>query len=595
MSAVDFGRGNTTRYGTFTGPAVPNGDWCAAIWERAIDLSGNSIEYAVGVGSFGGTNSWHMLIPCQTSGFGGEFNFSSFGTTGTQVDDAFNAGSWLPSDGKSRLFIAQRNGSNLDLVVVPWRSTSLPTVQSYAYTTNGVVSSTWTFGARSDLNTARFTKNPLGKFFFKSGSILTPEQMLYLAQGNPISDIFSSVDCRIDLDSITSPYPDTSADPPTSFLTLNGTGFTTDYDFYGRGPELANPTHPVGRSPRMLFTVPRQFAVLAAGGNVYNAAAADSAAATDAAGTQAVVSAAASDSATATDAATTQIVVSAAATDNAAVTDSATAQLTQTASATDNGAATDSASSVAAFNVAATDNGAATDAATVQLTQAVYAADNAAATDAATTSVIFNVSATDNAAATDAATTQAAQNASAVDNAAASDTASTTAVQNVSATDNAAATDAATSGAVSSVDAEDSGAATDSADSSGVVVSPGASGISRLDLILLYTRQFKLDEEARQEAARRVVLERQEAKAAEEPLPRYEPRRAPNGPAAEVGPRFQVARLLQAPEATVQRIEVNITKLPALFTAPELEKVEKVRKKRREENAVMEFITNHLL
>jgi hypothetical protein len=112
--AIDFGNGNTTKYVAVTDSAdltLPDDDWCVGMWTRLDDNSGNQFQFLLSNGNVntaGTINLYLVEASYTTSSLRNKWRI--FADTTVITSSSAPGG-----DGKNRLIVAQRRGSDLEL------------------------------------------------------------------------------------------------------------------------------------------------------------------------------------------------------------------------------------------------------------------------------------------------------------------------------------------------------------------------------------------------------------------------------------------------------------------------------------------------
>ena len=226
MSALDFGSsgGNTSRYFTLAGPEIPAADWCMGHWLRlaGTDTAGHSM----GCGSHASANTIQLYL----SGSGSTRSLTLRLRGGGSGPDLTVSGIGV-NNGVDYLVIAQRRGSSIELYVVAEdAAVAGPGATTTTLPASGSAAMTWHVGARPDLSSTRFWKNPFGELFFLSGDSLTPAEVQTLAEGRHITDLRATRALDLRFRGSNPTEPDLSGNGRDA--TMVGAGFTLADDFF---------------------------------------------------------------------------------------------------------------------------------------------------------------------------------------------------------------------------------------------------------------------------------------------------------------------------------------------------------------------------
>ena len=184
--AIDFGDGNTAKYISIADSAdltIPDDDWCVGVWTRLDDNSGSQFQFLLSNGNVNISNTVNLYLieaSYTTSSLRNRWRIFA-GTT-------FITSSSAPGgDGKNRLIIAQRRGSDLELYFCePGQTPSLEANTSFS--AGPLDGGNWVFGAAENLNNSRFYEEHAGELFYLDQS-LSSSQIKALGAGAVITSL----------------------------------------------------------------------------------------------------------------------------------------------------------------------------------------------------------------------------------------------------------------------------------------------------------------------------------------------------------------------------------------------------------------------
>ncbi|MGE3932342.1 MAG: hypothetical protein AB7F67_03780, partial [Rhodospirillaceae bacterium] len=190
-------------YVSFTGPAIPATPWCLGFLYRCDSNTGSNLQYIVSVRNlpFGGSPNVTIYWGDSGSAVGSNWNWDYTDDNGVPIFGSDNFWSApLPADGQTRLIVMGRDWRS-NFTIRTMRPNGLYTEQATASLKTsliGIAAGTWVVSGRSDLNGARFSRNPIGNFFFVR-RYLSRGDMAALANGRSIRDVVPKSQVKVDL------------------------------------------------------------------------------------------------------------------------------------------------------------------------------------------------------------------------------------------------------------------------------------------------------------------------------------------------------------------------------------------------------------
>jgi hypothetical protein len=183
MSALDYGAGNTTRYYSFTGPALGTGAWCALAWFRATRMDSTGSQGIFSWNNSGANNSGYIYL--FQAGGANRWGANVKNDSGTDLIST-SQGTALTSDGLDRLVVMQYTTTHVQVWVVQ-EGASAGSPYQVATTAGNNSSATWRIGGIGSLSFE--CENPLGEFGLLVGDTLTEAQVTELATGKQITAV----------------------------------------------------------------------------------------------------------------------------------------------------------------------------------------------------------------------------------------------------------------------------------------------------------------------------------------------------------------------------------------------------------------------
>lgn len=185
--ALDFGSGNSSRYYAFSGPTLPDADWCVGCWVRMPNGMNTSadFQYLISAGTIGAANSFHIFFGDSSNQ--GQVLLRGRGAAGTEWNWGFetaigSAPNYI--DTTNRLMIVQRRGSAIEGYWVAKGAAVAGPNSTTGLAGNTTISpATWNFGRRPDGNATRYFGNVAGELFMLSGDSLNAAEVEALAAG----------------------------------------------------------------------------------------------------------------------------------------------------------------------------------------------------------------------------------------------------------------------------------------------------------------------------------------------------------------------------------------------------------------------------
>lgn len=222
--AIDLVNDNSTRHYTVPTSSsmdFPDSDWFFAFWTRLDDNSGSSFQYLVSIGPFQVANSMNLFL--------GEVSSAIPNTWRLSADTTVASATSTPGgDGKDRLIVCQRNGSNTEIWYCEPMQTATNEVTT-AWLDVGVSGRTTYLGSREDTSSIRFYEEHYGDFI-KGSVALTQGQIGLLARGvDPVTVAgFPNLDAWFQFREQTSQVIDVISG---NVATRQGTGLATSEHF----------------------------------------------------------------------------------------------------------------------------------------------------------------------------------------------------------------------------------------------------------------------------------------------------------------------------------------------------------------------------
>ena len=194
---IDFKAANTTRRYTIPASTILNmadDDWAWGVWTDINTNAGTQFQYILSSGMPETTPSfnWYFVEATNatetpnTCGINLVDN-AGVATPGIQNSSVSNAG-----DGIQRMIILQSTGTTVEMWFCPINGTPVRVINLALNLSDITLPGLWSFGSRTDGNTARFMENWLGGLF-RSSVALTSTQIQTLGTGvSPVTVLGAS-------------------------------------------------------------------------------------------------------------------------------------------------------------------------------------------------------------------------------------------------------------------------------------------------------------------------------------------------------------------------------------------------------------------
>lgn len=185
MAIYQGGAGNTTKYYSVPDDAAwtfPDSDWFIYFWTRVDDNTGTGFSYLFSNNNFQVANSINIFIREDSAS-------APAGAWSVATDTAVFLTSGTPGgDGKDRLVLVQRSGSNLQMYFCEKGQTATQEFSS-SYSDGAINGGVVNVGRRVDGNSGRYYHDNFGDVV-KGSAALTIAQITLLGQGvDPVSVI----------------------------------------------------------------------------------------------------------------------------------------------------------------------------------------------------------------------------------------------------------------------------------------------------------------------------------------------------------------------------------------------------------------------